>query len=62
MAEEAPSSVLVTCRDPLIRSSIYLRNTGIIVPGLLEEEGIALPLPLTGCESDGDVKRAPEVV
>lgn len=61
--KEAAGSVLVTCRDPLVKSSIYLRNTGSTVPELLEEEGISLLLRLTGRESDeDDVKQAPEVV
>lgn len=61
--KEAAGSVLVTCRDPLIKSSIYLRNTGITVPELREEEGIALLLRLTSRESDkDDIKQAPEVV
>ena len=61
--KEAAGSVLVTCRDPLIKSSIYLRNTGTIVPEMLEEEGIALLLRLTSRESDeDDVKQAPEIV
>ncbi|VUC32070.1 unnamed protein product [Clonostachys rosea] len=60
---EAVGSVLVTCRDPLIRSSMYLRNTGIIVPELMEEDGISLLLRLTGRENDEtDIKQAPEVV
>ncbi|KAJ5794326.1 tetratricopeptide repeat domain-containing protein [Penicillium paradoxum] len=61
--KDAAGSVLVTCRDPLIKSSIYLRNTGTIVPELLEEEGVALLLRLTHRESDeDDTKKAPEVV
>ncbi|KAL9028880.1 MAG: hypothetical protein Q9196_002811, partial [Gyalolechia fulgens] len=61
--KEAAGSVLVTCRDPLIKSSLYLRNTGIVVPELFEEEGIALLLRLTSRENDeNDVKQAPEVV
>lgn len=61
--KEAAGSVLVTCRDPLIRSSMYLRNTGIIVPELLEQDGIALLLQLTGRENDeADLKQAPDVV
>ncbi|KAJ5163160.1 uncharacterized protein N7500_004990 [Penicillium coprophilum] len=61
--KDAAGSVLVTCRDPLIKSSIYLRNTGSIVPELLEEEGITLLLRLTNRESDeDDVKQAPRVV
>lgn len=61
--KEAAGSVLVTCRDPLIKNSIYLRNAGIIVPELKEEEGIALLLRLTGRESDeDDVEQASEVV
>jgi hypothetical protein len=47
----------------MIKSSIYLRNTGTVVPELLEEEGISLLLRLTGRESDeDDVKQAPDVV
>ena len=61
--KEAVGSILVTCRDPLIKSSIYLRNTGIVVPELREEEGISLLLRLTSRESDeDDVKQAPKVV
>ena len=61
--KEAAGSALVTCRDPLIKNSTYLRNTGIVVPELLEEEGIALLLRLTGRKSDkSDTKQAPEVV
>ncbi|KAJ5184935.1 hypothetical protein N7472_009775 [Penicillium cf. griseofulvum] len=61
--KDAAGSVLVTCRDPLIKSSVYLRNTGSIVPELLEEEGITLLLRLTNRESDeDDVKQAPRVV
>jgi GTPase SAR1 family protein len=61
--KEAAGSVLVTCRDPMVKSSIYLRNTGTIVPELLEEEGTALLFRLTGRESDeDDVRQAPEVV
>lgn len=61
--KEAAGSVLVTCRDPSIKSSIYLRNTGTIVPEFLEEEGVALMLRLTSRENDlDDVKRALEVV
>ena len=61
--KEAAGSVLVTCRDQFVKSSIYLRNTGIIVPELREEEGIALLLRLTSRESDkDDVMQAPDVV
>jgi hypothetical protein len=61
--KDAAGSVLVTCRDPLIKSSIYLRNTGSVVPELLEEEGITLLLRLTNRESnEDDVKQAPRVV
>ncbi|GLI79324.1 hypothetical protein PoHVEF18_007654 [Penicillium ochrochloron] len=61
--KDAAGSVLVTCRDPLIKSSLYLRNSGTIVPELLEEEGITLLLRLTHRESDeDDLKLAPEVV
>lgn len=61
--KEAAGSVLVTCRDPLIKNSIYLRNTGTIVPELSEEDGTALLLRLTSRKKDqGDVKKAPEVV
>ncbi|OBT70593.1 hypothetical protein VF21_10401, partial [Pseudogymnoascus sp. 05NY08] len=61
--KEAAGSVLVTCRDPMIKSSIYLRNAGVIVPELLEEEGVALLLRLTS-RQDGeeDMKQAPKVV
>lgn len=61
--KEAAGSVLVTCRDPLVKSSIHLRNSGIVVPELSDEEGVALLLRLTGRESDhNDVESAPEIV
>jgi hypothetical protein len=60
--KEAAGSVLVTCRDPFIKGSIYLRNTGFTVPELLEEEGVSLLLRITGRESDEeDIKQAPDV-
>lgn len=61
--KEAAGSVLVTCRNPLVKNSIYLRNAGAIVPELSIEEGTSLLLRLTGRGSDvDDVKLAPEVV
>lgn len=60
---DAAGSVLVTCRDPLVKSSIHLRNSGTIVPELSEEEGIALLLRLTGREVDSaDLEQAPKIV
>lgn len=61
--KDAAGSVLVTCRDPLVKSSIHLRNSGTLVPELSDEEGVALLLRLTGRESDeSDVENAPKVV
>ncbi|KAL0937493.1 tetratricopeptide repeat domain-containing protein [Colletotrichum truncatum] len=61
--KDAAGSVLVTCRDPLVKRSIYLRNTGIIVPELSLDEGVTLLLRLTSRDSDQyDIKQAPEVV
>lgn len=61
--KEAAGSVLVTCRDPLIKSSIYLRNTRVFLPELLEEEGIALLLRLTSRANDeNNIKQAPEAI
>ena len=61
--KEAAGSVLVTCRDPLIKSSIYLGNAGITVPELREDEGISLLLRLTSRGTDhDDIKLAPNVV
>ncbi|XWW92674.1 hypothetical protein V2A60_000599 [Cordyceps javanica] len=61
--KESAGSVLVTCRDPLVKSSIHLRNSGIVVPELSREEGVELLLRLTGRESDSDdVEHAPEIV
>ncbi|KAL4873335.1 hypothetical protein BDV12DRAFT_100594 [Aspergillus spectabilis] len=59
---EAAGSVLVTCRDPLIKSSIYLRNTGTIVPELSEEEGVSLLFRLISRKNEEDVQHAREVV
>ncbi|KAJ6782045.1 hypothetical protein PWT90_03863 [Aphanocladium album] len=61
--KDAAGSVLVTCRDPLVKSSIHLRNSGTVVPELSDEDGVALLLRLTGREHDEkDVVDAPRVV
>lgn len=61
--KDAAGSVLVTCRNPLIKNLLYMRNTGAVIPEMLEEEGMALLLRLTGREHDeSDVNLARQVV
>lgn len=61
--KDAAGSVLVTCRNPLIKNLLYMRNTGAVIPEMLEEEGVALLLRLTGRENDeNDVSLASQVV
>ncbi|KAJ3497234.1 hypothetical protein NLG97_g2061 [Lecanicillium saksenae] len=61
--KDAAGSVLVTCRDPMVKSSIHLRNSGVVVPELSDREGAALLLRLTGRENDNnDIADAPKVV
>lgn len=60
--QAASGSVLITCRDPSIQSSALVRNSGVVVPELSEEEGLTLLLRLTRRENDQNDTMASKVV